>query len=155
MKELKISRGLVALVDDDVFDALSAHKYYASKSGATHYAVRHQKPIVLGKLKLHHEVIGYPPDGMVVDHIDGDGLNNTRANLRFVTVRQNQQNQVLSTCKKHSKYPGVSRYIRGKYSYWVAGAKFNGKRKTIGYFDTEEAAHAAYLQAIKSFEATS
>lgn len=147
MKTLKISHGLMTKVDDDVFEMISGRKYHASKSGATHYAVRHEKPSSLGKVKLHHEVIGRPPAGMVIDHIDGDGLNNTRENLRVVSVRQNQQNQIHSTCKKNSKYPGVTLWKKGKHSYWVAGAKFNGRRKTIGYFSTEEEAYAAYLSA--------
>lgn len=148
MREIALSRGLIALVDDD-FDGIGA-KWYPIKSGATHYVQRYV-PVDQGgpgREKMHHAIIGKPPMGMVVDHIDGNGLNNTRANLRIVTKRQNQQNQVLSTHKKHSKHPGVSwANIRG-WERWVAGAKFNGKRKTIGYFDTEEAAFAAYQAAV-------
>lgn len=154
MKEIPLSQGLFALVDDDVADSLLQYKWHASKSGATHYAARHIHPISenLGKMKMHHEVIGKPQDGFVVDHIDGNGLNNMRANLRFVSVRDNQRNQKRSTIKRHSSYPGVSRYIKGNFDKWVAGAKINGKRKTIGYFDTEEAAYQAYLTATATTE---
>lgn len=154
MKKIPLSQSLFALVDDDTFDILMQYKWHATKSGATHYATRHIHPISdnLGKMKMHHQVIGKPQGGFVVDHIDGNGLNNTRANLRFVSVRDNQCNQKRSTIKRHSSYPGVSRYVKGNYDKWVAGAKINGKRKTIGYFDTEEAAYRAYLSATSTTE---
>lgn len=150
MKEIQLTQSLVAIVDDDAYEKLSKYKWHCVKSGATYYAARHVHPVSAGKgkMKLHHEIIGKPQDGFVVDHIDGNGLNNTSANLRFVTVRENQQNQKLTTVKKHSKYPGVSRYIKGGFDKWVAGAKIDGKRKTIGYFDTEEEAHIAYMQTV-------
>jgi hypothetical protein len=153
-KEIKLTQGLVAIVDDDMYEGLSAYKWHVSKSGATYYAVRHILPASagLGKMKMHHQVIGKPENGLVVDHIDGNGLNNTKENLRFVTVRENQQNQKLTTLKKHSKYPGVSLFSIKEWTRWVAGAKINGKRKTIGYFDTEEEAYAAYLQTVSANE---
>ena len=154
MKKIPLTQGLFATVDDDVFDYMMQFKWHASKSGATHYAVRHIRPVsgCLGKMKMHHDVIGKPQNAMVVDHIDGNGLNNVRENLRFVSVRENQHNQKHSTIKRHSVYPGVSRYIKGNFDKWVAGAKINGKRKTLGYYDTEQAAYRAYLFATYATE---
>lgn len=157
MREMKLTQGRVSLVDDDAFAELSQYNWHASKSGATFYSTRHAHPTGagLGKVKMHHTVIGHPPNGLVVDHIDGNGLNNQRANLRFFSVRQNQQNQVLTTAKKHSRYPGVSLYCKGSWVRWVAGAKINGKRKTLGYFTEERAAYEAYCAATNTIPETS
>jgi len=149
MRELQLTQGQVAFVDDDIYESLLGFKWYAQKHKNTFYVSRNISVAEgAGKRKLHHEVIGKPPSGFMVDHIDGNGLNNTRENLRFVTNRVNQQNQVRSTCKRHSQYPGVSLYSQNGWTRWVAGAKINGKRKTIGYFDTEILAYQAYLNAI-------
>lgn len=82
---------------------------------------------------LHHGAI---PDGQLVDHIDGDFLNNRINNLRLVTKSGNSQNAV---------YKGYGWAAReGKY---VATIKLNGKSKFLGYYDNPEAARAAYLAA--------
>lgn len=79
-----------------------------------------------------------------IDHIDGNGLNNTRDNLRIVSCRQNNQNRHIS---KSSKYPGVSfNKFRGK---WHAYIRVGKKRKHLGYFNTEEEAFNVYKHAVK------
>jgi hypothetical protein len=95
---------------------------------------------------MHRAVIGEPPLGMEVDHIDGNGLNNCRDNLRFVTRRQNMQNNVNASVT--SKLPGVSwDKKRGK---WKAYIKVDGIHKDIGRFKSEADAFSAYNTAVES-----
>lgn len=93
------------------------------------------------RLLLHIHLMN-PPDGMEVDHIDGDGLNNRRVNLRIVTHRQNIWNRKKNVNPTSSKFKGVSLYK--KSGRWVAYIAAHGKRRHIGYFDDEEAAARAY-----------
>lgn len=80
------------------------------------------------------------------DHINGDTLNNTRANLRVANNMQNRHNSKKPNTNK-SGYKGVCRYkLNGK---WVARITANKKRVFLGYFDTPEEAHAAYCEAAK------
>ncbi len=82
--------------------------------------------------------------GYQIDHRDGNGLNNTRDNLRHVTVRQNQQNR--RNINKSSIYPGVCRIKNsGK---WCATICINGKNKRLGNYNTEREAFNAYLKAL-------
>ena len=81
---------------------------------------------------------------MQVDHIDGDGLNNRRGNLRLATAGQNQHNKGLQR-NNTSGFKGVRwRSDKGK---WVARIDKDGKRRHLGYFDTVEGAHSAYVAA--------
>lgn len=82
-----------------------------------------------------------------LDHINGIKRDNRIENLREATDSENQQNQKKPPAHNTSGFLGVTKYKRnGK---WVAGIKLNGKRINLGYFDTPEAAHAAYLQKKK------
>jgi hypothetical protein len=81
-----------------------------------------------------------PPPGLVVDHIDGNGLNNTRVNLRICTSAQNICNSKGRS--KTSKYKGVTR--RKMSNKWFAQIKFNRKHIDIGRFDNEIEAAKAY-----------
>ena len=148
MKEIFLTQGKFALVDNCEYERLSEHKWYASKDHKTFYA-RRQSSVVNGKryiIHMHREVIGIPPDGMVTDHIDGDGLNNQRENLRFVTHRQNMQNRpniVMS-----SQYPGVC--WSGRAKKWHVQIKINRIMKHLGFFTNEYEAFLAYEQAVNA-----
>lgn len=147
MKEIKLTRGLVTIVDDDVFEELNKYKWYAQKTKNTFYAQR-CLPFYKKERKMcfmHHEIIGKPEEKMKTDHIDGNGLNNLRSNLRHVTHRQNLQNMVHGQ-KKTSSYIGVCRDKSSKK--WLAQIAVNGVNKKIGYFDQEIDAYHAYLERL-------
>lgn len=86
----------------------------------------------------------------VIDHIDGDPLNNTFRNLRDVTQFGNMQNQRRPSRNNTSGYLGV----RKKRNRWAATITTLGKVRNIGVFDTPEEAHAAYLEAKRTLHAT-
>jgi len=91
-----------------------------------------------------HRVLMDEPDGMQIDHIDGDGLNNRRLNLRKATAAQNQHNQGINIVNT-SGFKGVG--FHKESGKWSAKIKINRKRLHLGYFATPEAAHAAYAEA--------
>jgi hypothetical protein len=80
-----------------------------------------------------------------VDHKDGDGLNNSRSNLRLATNQENAQHRRIRAGPKSSIFKGV--YLNKRYGTWQAQIKILGKRKFLGRFDIEEDAGFAYNQA--------
>jgi hypothetical protein len=94
-------------------------------------------------LRLHRVIMGLPPE-TEVDHADGDGLNNTRANLRPATDAQNARNARLRVDNR-SGFKGVCR-VKGRES-WQAQITVNGKKCHLGRFGTKEEAFAKYTEA--------
>jgi hypothetical protein len=85
---IPLTQNEFAMVDAEDYPELSKYKWSVKRSGGTKYAYRRVK----GKDIVMHRVIMNPPEGMVVDHIDGNGLNNRRCNLRICTREQNRYN---------------------------------------------------------------
>lgn len=108
------------------------------------YAKRTDCAKALRRMILLHRTIMDAPDGTFVDHIDGDGLNNRRSNLRLATLQQNNQNARISI-RNTSGVKGVSWDKRGQK--WQAFIAADGKNRKIGSYDTIEAASSAYLAA--------
>lgn len=96
------------------------------------------------RIEMHREIMS-PDKDQIVDHINGNGLDNRRCNLRIVTSRQNSQNRHHI---KTSKYPGVSKHNNYK-NPWQARIYYNGKLRHIGLFPTEKEAYNAYEKAVK------
>jgi len=101
---------------------------------------RREKRKRVTTLPLHHVIIGKPPKGKMVDHIDRNGLNNRRENLRLTTNSQNQRNSKGSS--KSSQYKGVYRDISN--NKWAANIGHEGKVIYIGSFTCEKEAALAY-----------
>jgi len=137
MKEILLTKGKVASVDDEDFESLNAFKWYAQKDHNTFYAIR-ASPRKNGKyhhIYMHREVMNVP-DGMQTDHIDRNGLNNQRNNLRVVTRQQNQFNR------------NAKGYCFDKPTQkFRAQIRLNGKQIHLGFFETALEARAAYLKA--------
>ena len=92
-----------------------------------------------------HRLLTNAPKGMVVDHINGNGLDNRRENIRVVTYTENLRNRGRDRANQ-SGYKGVS--VSGK-TRWRARIKHEGKQITIGYFKTPEDAARAYDAKVK------
>jgi hypothetical protein len=139
MKTIPLTKGKVAIVDDEDFEALSAHKWYAIKGGTRFYAVRSSgKPT---KIKMHRAIM-QPRDGMDIDHISGDGLDNRRENLRVATRSQNMMN--VGVRKNNNLGVKGVRLHQGKYE---ARIQINGRLKYLGRFPAIPEAAAAYAAA--------
>lgn len=144
MKTINLTQGKVALVDDEDYESLSKYKWYACKHGC-YYALRHdQESSTRNPKAMHHEIMVKNPRGMTIDHIDGNGLNNQRMNLRICTTAQNQWNSSKRTNNK-SGFKGV--YFHHRDKRWVAQIMVNNIRKYLGNFDTPELAAIAFNEA--------
>lgn len=139
MQTIPLTQGKKTIVDDNTYAWLSQYKWCAHKDANRFYAVR-KGALSMGIpfVRMHRVVIG-AKKGEEVDHINGDGLDNRRENLRIVTKRENQQNQHVQST---SKYTGVCR-VKGS-TVWQSYIKINGKQKHLGYFKDELSASEAY-----------
>jgi len=144
MKTIPISRGLEVMVDDADYDLVMQNRWtaYTSPNDKTFYAMRHIKRGGKWKhISLHRFLMG-EPRGMKVDHWDGNGLNNQRANLRLCTHAQNLMNM---RCHNKHGYKGVARLKCVPPSrQWISKIHIDGKLKTIGYFPNLIDAAIAY-----------
>jgi hypothetical protein len=141
MKEIPLTQGKVAIVDDEDFKFLSQWKWHVLrhrwKHGETWYARR-------GRGIMMHNVIAGIAGIPNVDHQDGDGLHNWRSNLRPCTRSQNQGNR-RKRAPGSSRYKGVS-WIQSKRLFRV-GIRQHGKSIHLGYFKDELEAASAYDSA--------
>lgn len=132
MKEIKLTQGKVALVDDEDFDRLSPYKWHLKKRENYFYAATSR-----GRIVMHRFIMQVNDPSIFIDHVNHNGLDNRRDNLRVCSNQENQWNRG-SNKGTSSKYVGVSKVIMKKkghiYTYWVAYIKENNKPKHLGYF---------------------
>lgn len=142
MRQIPLTLGYVALVDDEDYDrVMAAGKWHARPDRKSTYARR-----TIGtngrrrNVYLHSVLTGWP----LVDHANGNGLDNRRANLRPATNAENQRNRPVQA-NNTSGFKGVGLH-RGK---WRAQIKLDGKRRHLGYFATPDEAGRAYDDAAR------
>lgn len=135
MREIPLTQGRVALVDDADYEWLMQWKWQAHKCKNLFYATRSVQVQNIAKEIRMHRVILQAPDGVLVDHEDSNGLNNQRYNLRCCTNSQNccNRKRALSACG----YKGVTRASHCD-NRWAAKIKIHRKNYHIGQFATDE-----------------
>lgn len=151
MQQIMLTQGYFTIVDDEDYDWLRAHKWvvfrHEYKDAFWCYASRHSSKVEGRKTILMHRVILDCPDGLVIDHINGNGLDNRCCNLRICTQEQNLRNRQLHRSNR-SGYHGVQA-SRGK---WCASIRIDGQNIRIGWFDDPiEAAKAYDERALNEF----
>lgn len=148
---LKNKKGEViahALIDEKDYAEVSKIKW-SMTPGKYNYATGNIKEGGRWKTNVKmHRLILKPEQHELVDHINGDGLNNRRENLRICDRSQNAMNSTLPV-NSTSGYKGVTRLPRLKKNglQWMAQINCRGKHKTVGYFRTPKEAAQAYDKA--------
>jgi hypothetical protein len=108
MKLIPLSQNKFAQVDDDLFDYLSQWKWFFDGDYARRHVYEYKNGKKIQKNIQMHRLVNKTPKGKFTDHIDGNPLNNQRANLRTCTIRQNGANMKKQP-NKSSIYKGVSK----------------------------------------------
>jgi hypothetical protein len=152
MKEIPLTQNKVAIVDDEDYERLSRYKWYANSNACGNCYAR--RNIYIGEkrtaLKMHREILrmGHR-DGFLVDHINRNGLDNRKENIRVTTKNINGHNCKLYK-NNFSRFRGVSWYKPNKK--WGASIRVLGKKIFCGlYLNPQEAAAAYDVAAVKYY----
>lgn len=131
---------LFATIDYEDIPLVGQYKWYPRKKTNNFHVRRTYRtgPNVI-TVYLHTDILGTPPDGMVIDHINGNGLDNRKENLRFATPQQNHWN---SKKTRSSKYQGVS-FVK-EIGLWQARIRLKGIYVHLGYHRSDVDAARAY-----------
>jgi hypothetical protein len=145
-REIEVSSGLVALVDDEDYDKLVGRRWYKhTNNGRCNYAQADISWRPHKRVWMHRLVMD-APQGLEVDHINGNGLDNRRDNLRLCTRSQNACNKAKSHNRGlTSRHKGVSTGRWGKN--WQANITIQSRKIYLGTYDTEMDAVLAYNRA--------
>lgn len=139
MREITIDKKYRVLVDDADYELVSGFRWSVliGKNGYP-YAMRW----VSSKPVLMHRFLLSTPKGMVVDHINGNGLDNRRENIRICSHTENMRNRRINR-NNTTGFKGVSVSLGRKKKYQASLERF-GKKITFGYFEKLEDAARAY-----------
>jgi hypothetical protein len=150
-RRIRLTRGKFAIVDPEDYPRLAKYKWHLDPNGYTGYAAR--RGSTRGgkkgkKIYMHHEVIRVPR-GLVCDHVNRNGLDNRKANVRPATRAQNNCNRRRGKRKMRYKYKGI--YWNKQMKKWLAQICVNGECKYLGSFGDEVSAAKEYDMAARAY----
>ena len=141
-----LTQGYEAVIDAADRHLVAGYNWTVLVGPRTVYACRTGPRPKQHKVFMHRLLMG-EPEGFQIDHIDSDGLNNRRNNLRTATKSQNQCNQRLNARNK-SGFKGVSWHVPS--AKWQSHIMLHGKSRNLGHFGCPTAAHFAYVKASRA-----
>ena len=142
MKEIKLTQGKVALVDDEDYEEINKYKWCAHKGKNTFYAFRHIKTVdnQWTSVQMHREILKQS-EHLLTDHKDSNGLNNRKSNLRACTDQENCRHSVKKRGICSSIFKGVTWH--NQIQRWRAYIMSDYHQVSLGCYASEtEAAHA-------------
>jgi hypothetical protein len=146
MKLIPLTQGFSTMVDDEYYEELNKHKWYAHRHNNAFYAQRNQKRGEYSHRRsrktifMHHAIMGDKKIGIDIDHINHNTLDNRKENLRLCTHAENRRNSmsVIGT----SRYKGVCWHKKKRV--WLAQISYNNRTEFLGHYSIEIDAARAY-----------
>lgn len=129
-------------VDEADLQLVQQHRWYVCETRNGARVFRYAKARIGGRVITLHRLLMQPAAGLQVDHVNGDGLDNRRQNLRLCTPAENSRN-ARRRADSSSGFKGVRR----NGPHWWASIAFEGTRYGLGNYETPQTAHAAYSLA--------
>lgn len=147
--QIPLSKGKLATIDEEDLEIVTGMAWHAVQAGSEFYAAHTHRisPTKCERIYMHRLILK-PPEGMLVDHVNRDTLDNRRCNLRFATKGQNAANSKQRN-RLHSRYRGVSQW-RGSEE-WIAIISRNNATISLGSYANEADAARAYNAAALAF----
>lgn len=146
--EIDVGHGRKAVVNEADYSTIDKYTWGAAKSkgGQIWYAQTNikRKNGKYSPVQMHKLIVPDVPSGMVRDHVNGNGLDNRRKNIRICEPKHNSRNQQAHRDKKHSRYKGVAIMPGNRTRPWFARIIVDYKQIYLGWFGTEIEAARAY-----------
>lgn len=143
--EIPLSRGRVALIDESDLSVVEQYTWHATDHKHISYAACSRNRKTSGKCLYMHRLLMNPEPDQHVDHINGNGLDNRRSNLRLCTNAQNRRN--IHVTRGVSQYKGVAFCKSNKVRVWEAYIWFENRKIGLGCYETQKEAARAYNAA--------
>jgi hypothetical protein len=145
VKQIPLTRGFVALVDDEDYERISTYRWHFCPHTTSNYANTAHDGTTVGM----HRIIMNAKSGEEVDHINYDGLDNRRSNLRICLPKENKRHR--GKCHGRWPYKGVGYNAALPFRPWSARIRNGGKQIHLGNYATIEEAARAYDSAALQF----